>query len=318
MTINKVQMQRGMSLSDFMEQYGTEAQCEEALIALRWPQGFCCPACGHERASTFLRGHRRYWQCRACRKQTSLTAGTMLEATSLPLTKWFLAIYLMTQAKTQIAAMELMRHLGISWKAAWLLKHKLMETMFQREQSRPLRGIVSIDDAYLGGERVGGRRGRGSENKVPFVAAVEMNDGQPVRVRFDRVRAFSFEALRDWHTVALAPGTQVTSDGLIGFEVLRRDHFAHQTVQPPPGKLGTEVEPFRWLNTVLGNLKTALSGTHHAFAFRKYGHRYLADAQYRFNRRYRLAELPTRLAVALMQAKPCPAWDLRIPAEAWT
>jgi len=179
-------------------------------------------------------------------------------------------------------------------------------------------GVVDRDDAYLGGERVGGKRGRGSENKVPFVAAVEMHKGQPVRVRFDRVSAFSFEALRAWHAVALAPGTQVTSDGLIGFEVLQRDHFAHQTVQPPPGKAGTEVEPFRWLNTVLGNLKTALSGTHHAFAFRKYGHRYLADAQYRFNRRYRLAELPTRLVVALLQTKPRPAWDLRFPAEAWT
>ena len=175
--------------------------------------------------------------------------------------------------------------------------------------------FCEVDDAYLGGERVGGKRGRGSENKVPFVAAVEMHDGQPVRVRFDRVRAFRFQALRVWHAVALAPGAQVTSDGLIGFEVLQRDHFAHQTVQPPPGKAGTEVEPFRWLNTVLGNLKTALSGTHHAFAFGKYGHRYLADAQYRFNRRYRLAELPTRLAVALLQAKPRRAWDLRIPAK---
>ena len=318
MAINKVQMQRGMSLSAFMARYGTEAQCEEALAALRWPEGFRCSCCGHRQASTFRRGSLPYWQCCACRKQTSLTAGTMLQGTRLPLTKWFLAIYLMTQSKTQIAALALMRHLDISWKAAWLLKHKLMEAMFQREQGLPLRGIVVIDDAYLGGERVGGKRGRGSENKVPFVAAVEMHDGQPVRVRFDRVRAFSFQALRAWHAVALAPGAQVTSDGLIGFEVLQRDHFAHQTVQPPPGKAGTEVEPFRWLNTVLGNLKTALSATHHAFAFGKYGHRYLADAQYRFNRRYRLAELPTRLAVALLQAKPRPAWDLRIPAEAWT
>ncbi|MBY8965954.1 IS1595 family transposase [Algiphilus sp. NNCM1] len=318
MAINKVQMQRGVSLSEFMARYGSEAQCEEALVALRWPEGFCCSACGHRQASTFRRGGLPYWQCCACRKQTSLTAGTMLQGTRLPLTKWFLAIYLMTQSKTQIAALALMRHLDISWKAAWLLKHKLMEAMFQREQTLPLRGIVSVDDAYLGGERAGGKRGRGSENKVPFVAAVEMHKGQPVRVRFDRVRAFSFKALRAWHAVALAPGTQVTSDGLIGFEVLQRDNFAHQTVQPPPGKAGTEVEPFRWLNTVLGNLKTALSGTHHAFAFGKYGHRYLADAQYRFNRRYRLAELPTRLAVALLQAKPRSAWDLRIPAEAWT
>ena len=150
MAINKVQMQRGMSLSEFMRHYGTQAQCEAALVALRWPQGFCCAGCGDRQASVFRRGNLPYWQCRACRKQTSLTAGTMFQGTRLPLTKWFLAIYLMTQSKTQIAALALMRHLNISWKAAWLLKHKLMETMFRREHNRPLRGEVSIDDAYLG------------------------------------------------------------------------------------------------------------------------------------------------------------------------
>lgn len=316
--INKIQMQRGMSLTEFTQRFGSEAQCQSVLIALRWPQGFVCPGCGHPHASEFVRGGLRYWQCHECRHQTSLYSGTMFQGTRLPLQKWFLAIYLLTQSKTQIAAMSLMRHLDISWRAAWLLKHKLMETMFRREQARPLKGMVSVDDAYLGGERAGGKRGRGSENKVPFVAAVELRDGQPHRVRFDRVANFSFPALRNWHKVALTSDSYVTSDGLIGFEVLNRDGMGHQVVQPPRGKAGTEIEPYRWLNTVLGNLKTGLSGAHHAFAFRKYGHRYLADAQYRFNRRFRLADMPNRLLVALIQTNPRPAKDLRAPAELWT
>lgn len=318
MAINPIQMQKGMSLVRFMEQYGTEAQCEQALVTLRWPRGFRCPGCGHDGASEFRRGTLRVWQCCSCRRQTSLYAGTIFEHTRLPLTKWFLAIYLMTQSKTHIAALELRRHLGISWRAAWLLKHKLMEAMFQREQSQPLQGTVSIDDAYLGGEVTGGRAGRGSPNKVPFVAAVELREGRPQRVRFDRVSGFSFEALRQWHHTALAPGTVVTSDGLLGFEVLRRDGFDHDVVLPPRGKAGTEIEPFQWLNTILGNLKTALSGTYHAFNFRKYAHRYLADAQYRFNRRFDLTVMPTRLAVALLRATPCPAWRLRMPAAVGT
>jgi transposase-like protein len=318
MAINKVQMQRGMSLSEFTQRYGTHTQCEAALIALRWPEGFVCPACGHRHASSFTRGTLRYWQCSDCRRQTSLYAGTMLQDTRLPLQTWFLAIYLLTQSKTQMAAMDLMRHLGITWRAAWLLKHKLMETMFRRERHKPLKGEVSIDDAYLGGERAGGKPGRGSENKVPFVAAVELHDGRPARVRFDRVANFSFDALRRWHQHALAPGCRVTSDGLIGFEVIGRDGKEHQVTLPPRGKIGTEIAPYRWLNTVLGNLKTGLSGVHHAFAFGKYGHRYLADAQYRFNRRFSLRSLPTRLLVALINTNPCPAKMLRNPAETWT
>jgi hypothetical protein len=89
-----------------------------------------------------------------------------------------LAIYLVTQSKTNVAALALMRQLGVSWKPAWLLKHKLMEAMAQREADRPLQGDISVDDAYLGGERTGGGPGRGSSNKVAFVAAVEMREGR--------------------------------------------------------------------------------------------------------------------------------------------
>lgn len=150
-----------------------------------------------------------------------------------------------------------------------MLKHKLMEAMFQRELTQPLQGVVLIDDAYLGGERTGGKAGRGSEDKVPFVVAVGFRDGRPPRALFDRVKAFSFDALRDWHGRALAPGTQAMSGDLLGFQVLRRDGFLHQQVTAPRGKAGTEIEPFRWLNTILGNLKTAPYDTRHAFAFQK-------------------------------------------------
>lgn len=175
----------------------------------------------------------------------------------------------MTQSKTNIAALALMRQLGISWKAAWLLKHKLMEVMAQREARQPLEGDVRVDDAYLGGERTGGGPGRGSSNKVAFVAAVELRDGRPQRVRFDPVPGFSFAALTPWAAQAIAPGSCVISDGLLGFEVLRKLGYTHKVVLAPKGKAGTEIEPFKWLNVLLGNLKTALSGPHHAFKFAK-------------------------------------------------
>lgn len=318
MAINEIQMQAGMSLAQLLERYGTEAQCEATLIRARWPHGFACPRCGHTHCSRFRRAGTLYWQCAGCRYQCSLRSGTMMEHSRLPLRSWYLAIYLVTQSKTNMAALELRRHLGVSWRTAWLLKHKLMEAMRQRESTRALSDDVRIDDAYLGGERTGGRPGRASENKVPFVAAVQMHEGRPIRVRFDRVESFSFAALRPWAAQALAPGCHVISDGLLGFEVLASLGHTHQPVIAPRGKAGTEIEPFRWLNIVLGNLKTAISGTHHAFGFRKYAHRYLAEVAYRFNRRFDLAALVPRLAVALMRATPCTRGAIQMPAEICT
>jgi hypothetical protein len=107
-----------------------------------------------------------------CHRQCSVISGTIFEATKLGLSRWFLAMHLLTQSKNNVAALELMRHLGVCYKTAWLMKHKLMEVMRVREDDRLLDGRVEIDDAYLGGERSGCKAGRGSEKKVLFVAAV--------------------------------------------------------------------------------------------------------------------------------------------------
>lgn len=318
MAINRIQFQAGLSLPQFQQAYGTEAQCEAALKAAKWPNGFQCPLCQGRHAFEFMRGRLRYWQCNSCRHQTTLIAGTLLQHTQMPLTTWFLALYLMTQAKTNISALALKRHLGVSWKTAWLLRQKVMEAMYQREQSAPLSGDVSVDDAYLGGELTGGKAGRGSQNKVAFVAAVEMREGRPARVRFDTVAGFSYAALSDWASYALAPGCAVTSDGLIGFEVFGTMGFTHHQKKAVRGKAGCEVEPFKWLNTVLGNLKTALSGTHHAFNFAKYAHRYLADVQYRFNRRFNLTTLLPRLLNTVVRTSPCPKRIIQFDTEKGT
>ena len=316
--INSIQFQKGLSLADFMVQYGTEAQCEAALIVARWPEGFVCPRCGHRHGYAFRHGKNAVWQCRACPHQTSLRSGTLMEHSRLSLRTWMLAIYLITQSKTNIAALALRRQLGISWKAAWLLKHKIMEAMRQREAPRLLSGDVRVDDAYLGGERTGGKRGRGSENKVAFVAAVELREGRPGRVRFDPVANFSQAALAQWAARALAASSHVTSDGLAGFGVLASRGFDHEVVFAPKGKSGTEIEAFRWLNILLGNLKTALNGTHHAFKFAKYANRYLAEVQYRFNRRASLPALVPKLAFAVMHTQPMTRRDISSLPEGGT
>ncbi|RBE13418.1 IS1595-like element ISXo2 family transposase, partial [Xanthomonas oryzae pv. oryzae] len=128
-----------------------EAKCYRALYRWRWPKGFRCPQCDGRARSRFRRADQVYYQCRGCRHQTTLRAGTLLQSSKLSLRLWMQAMYLLTSSKTNLAALELKRHLGVTYKAAWRMKHKIMQAMTEREEPRKLKGFVQIDDAYLGG-----------------------------------------------------------------------------------------------------------------------------------------------------------------------
>jgi len=218
MPMNRVQFQAGLSMPQFLEQFGTEAQCEAALQAARWPHGFVCPRCRGSARTTFVRAGLRYWQCAGCAHQCSLLSGTMFEASKLPLTRWFLAMQLLTQAKNNVSALELMRQLGVSYRTAWLMKHKIMESMRLREEHRELDGRVEMDDAYLGGERSGGKPGRGSENKVPIVAAVQTTpEGQPIAACL-RQQPHTEQEVAVFAAAHLATSATVITDGLSCFQ----------------------------------------------------------------------------------------------------
>ena len=311
MKMNRVQFQPGLSMTEFMDRYGSDAQCETALIASRWPAGFACPACGCGQHGSFRRAGLLYFQCSACRHQCSLIAGTIFEATKLGLSRWFLALHLLTQSKNNVAALELMRHLGVCYKTAWLIKHKLMEVMRVREDHRLLDGRVELDDAYLGGQRSGGKSGRGSENKVPFVAAVQTTpEGKPELVCL-RQPPFTREEVATFAARSIAPSATVITDGLWCFgavQMVGADHERHVT---GGGKASAELPQFKAINTFLGNLKRSLGGTYHAFDFAKYAHRYLAEAQYRFNRRFNLRSILVRLLRAACLSTPTPARVIR-------
>ncbi|MCS4281107.1 ribosomal protein L37AE/L43A [Stenotrophomonas rhizophila] len=219
--MNKVQFQSGLSLPTFLKRYGSEAQCKTALQHARRPDGFVCPRCQARAATQFIRYGHRYWQCVAYRRQTSMRSGTLMEQSKLPLRTWLLAMYLLGQSKTNLSALELMRHLGVSYPAAWRMKHKLMRAMAEREARRQLGSVVQLDDAYLGGERNGGKAGSGPENKRPFVIAVETaDDGRRRFAVIDPVPAFSKAALAQWNSHRLRPGSDVYSDRLGAFRAL--------------------------------------------------------------------------------------------------
>lgn len=306
MPMNRIQFQPGLSLPEFLKHFGTEIQCATALEQARWPQGFRCPRCA---GAAYSRVHGRthtLFQCQTCRHQTSLIAGTVMQGTKLPLILWFLAIYLISQAKTGLSALALKRSLGVSYPTAWLVQHKLMLAMASREQMYVLEGNIQIDDAYLGGEHSDGKAGRGSENKTPFVAAVSLSkDGHPLRAKLTPVSGFSLKAIEHWATSSLAPGSCVYSDGLACFSAVTAAGCTHERTVVA-GRKPKELPQFQWVNTVLGNLKTSLSGSHHAFNFSKYAARYLGAFAYRFNRRFDLSTLHARLLIAATTCIPQP------------
>ena len=291
---------RGLSQAAFRERFGTEPACREALFAMRWREGLTCPACGH-RGFCALKT-RKVFQCSRCKKQLSLTANTVFQDTKLPLTAWFASIYHLTQSKGGISSIELARRLGVRQPTAWLVKHKLMRAMAVREAGKPkLAGRVEIDDAYLGG-----KRGRGAAGKTPIVAAVETTpERKPRRLKLTVVKGFRKKEVEKLAKRDFAAGSNVVSDGLSCWPAVEKAGCTHVAMAVGSGKRAASWTPFRWVNTTLGNIKTALAGSYHHVSA-KHAQSYLTSFAYRFNRRFQLDSIVERLAWAAVRTTPQP------------
>jgi transposase-like protein len=232
----------------------------------------------------------------------TLLTGTIFHKSRTPLSKWFLAIHLMTAAKNDIASLELARQLDVKWDTAWLIKQKLMEVMRQRNQAYRLEGLIQVDDAYVGGEKPG-KRGRGAKNKLPFVMAVSTVKGKPLHAQLRVVDGFTKEAIRDWAKASIRPGSHVLSDGLGCFNGIDEAGIAHTSIVTGGGR--PKNPEFIWVNITLGNVKSAVTGTCRSLDER-HTPRYLAAYEWRYNRRFELAKNFERLASAAVAAKPQP------------
>ena len=164
---------------------------------------------------------------------------------------------MLTQGKHSVSALELKRQLGVHYETAWSMKQKILEVMVEREEDRRLTGRVEVDDAYDGGERHEGKRGRGAEGKTPFVVAVQTDVENPDQVLFLKMKtlkAVSTKELKPWFEEYIEPGTLILTDGWKAYHFLEED-FEHDAQKSPGGWKSAKVPAFRWVNTVLGNLK---------------------------------------------------------------
>ncbi len=265
---------------ELQARFPDEAACVEFLRKLRWPEGFVCPRC-QGRGSWTIRT-RRLEQCRACRHQASLTAGTVLHRTRLPLRVWFWAIFFLGRHKTGISALQLQKDLGLgSYKTAWALLHKLRGALGERAGQR-LVGLVEADETYVGARGEPGMRGRSPCGKSLVSAAVENRGEHAGSLRLAHVPLASQAEIGPFArgVVEQAEAT-VKTDGWSGYADLTAHGARHRPVVQGVPARAAQILP--WSHTVFSNLKGWLWGTFHGVSA-KHLHRYLQEFVYRFNR----------------------------------
>src|SRR3954464_13974918 len=174
------------SLIEFQAEFGTEAACAAYLVELRWPNGFVCPACGSLRAWT-LKTKAHTYECAACGRQTSVTAGTILHDSKLALTIWFLAAFLIATHSNGLSARQLQSMLGLgSYRTAWMLAGKLRRAMVDPQRA-PLSRLIEADESTLPlrakDDPPGGGGGRSLEGRMAIAGAVEISESLPSRTR---------------------------------------------------------------------------------------------------------------------------------------
>jgi transposase-like protein len=270
------------TLIEFQEMFPSEDACWAHLRAVRWPQGFKCPACQHRESSWLSR--RRLEQCRACRRQTSVTAGTVLHGTRVGLRIWFLAFFFLGRHKKGISALQFQRDTGLgSYQTAWTLLHKVRSALAEGAGFL-LTGNVEVDETYIGGREKGLRGGRARGRKAIVTVAIENRGCAAGALRLARVDNVGGEQLGGFVEGAVDPGrATVHTDAWQGYAGLAGRGFCHRS--ETQGQPERAVELLSWAHTIFSNLKTWLRGTHNGVS-KKHLDRYLQEFVYRFNRRH--------------------------------
>ena len=236
-----------ITFKEFRRRYNSEDACRAELFRLRFPNGFVCPKCG---CVEYYPIHgRNTFQCHSCRHQTSVTAGTVMHRTRLPLTLWFWAIYLCATDKRGISAVQLSHTLGICYDSAWHLLDRIRTAMGQRDEKYLLSGIVELDDGYVGGPSHNGKRGRGTDKAKIVVAVSKAENGVPLFARMKAVENVQGKTLQEIIDQYFAPNTKVECDGY-------RSYLNLEGVELSAKKY--ESDDLHWIHKAISNLEAFL------------------------------------------------------------
>jgi transposase-like protein len=292
-------VERPGSLPAFEARFPDNEACARWLFEKRWPQGFRCPGCGHDKGWELGRGTLLV-ECARCHRQTSVTAGTVLHRSHLPLKLWFLAAWLVATHRNGISARQLWLQLGLgSYKTAWLLLRKLRRAMVDPDRE-PLAGLVEVDETSTPfrdrDEPV--RPGRAHEGKLLIAGAVEIVGKRPGRVRLAVIADYSAATLNAFVAGNVAAGSTVVSDGWSGYAALPDVKHEPTVIGDTPAHL---VLP--WVHRVFANAKRWGLGVYHGLR-RQHLQTYLDEFVFRFNRRHNPAAAFERLLGLSLTLQP--------------
>ena len=200
-----------MDLLEFEREFQSEQQCREYLMQLRYPDGrYVCPKCGSIESWKIT---DTIFECKDCHHQSTVISGTIFQDTHKPLTLWLRAIWNITVQKNGTSALGLQKILGLgSYHTAWTWLHKLRRAMVRPGRDK-ISGQIEVDEAYIGGPERGGKRGRGTSNKVLVVFAVEVNDNKIGRIRMQVIKDASATELHGFIESAIETGSTIITDG---------------------------------------------------------------------------------------------------------
>jgi transposase-like protein len=266
------------TMIEFEQRFISEEACQEYLYQIRWPEGFICPRCGHQKCWKMQSG---LYRCSKCKYHLSVTAGTIFQDSRIPLRLWFRAMWQVVSQKHGISALGLHRVLGLNrYETTWTLLHKLRIAMVRPGRDR-LKGPVQVDETYIGGPRPG-KRGRGAAGKTLVVIAVEDKDNCHGRIRLHKVKDASRQSLIPAIKESVEPNSEVCTDGWDGYSKLSSSGYTHRIIRKT-ADVGENLLPLA--NRIAALLKRWLQGTHQGAPLASHLDYYLDEFVFRFNRR---------------------------------
>lgn len=275
--MNKSSKKSDINLVDLVERFHSEQNCIDYLEHLRWPNGVACSRCGSLSISRIK--ERNQFECNSCRYQFSVTAGTIFHDSHLPLWKWFLAIYMMAEAKKGVSANQIKRTLGVSYKTAWYLCHRIRNAMTEHNP-RPLTGIIEVDETWIGGKKI--HVGHGYKgNKAAVVGAVERGGDVRMKVVSKRDRETLHNFIRE-HT---APDAEaIYTDDWPAYKGIADHDTRHETVNHSAEEWVNGDVHTNTVENVWSLFKRSVIGSYHKVSV-KHLDAYLDELEWRFNNR---------------------------------
>ncbi len=273
-------MVKKLTFEQRQEVFSSAEKARAYLESVRWPDGVVCPHCGGREAYAIAGKSARagLWKCKSCRKQFTVTVGTIFQGSHIPLNKWLYAIYLMCESKKGISSNQLHRDLGLTYKTTWFMTHRIRQAM---SNSEPVMfdGVVEADETYVGGKTRGGKRGRGAEKKTPVFALIERN-GRAKSFHVDNVKKQTLQAL-------VADNVEVTAhimtDSLNSYRGLDKTFSGHSFVDHSKEYVRGIVH-INFAESYFSLLKRGIMGAFHHVS-RHHLQRYLHEFDFRWNSR---------------------------------